>query len=176
MLALGFHKWPFLRLGMFPSFSSLLSIFIIKLLDFFQYFLCIYWDNQAILFLILLIRYTGLPWWLRWQRICLQCGRPGCDPWVGRIPWQRKRLPTPVFFPGEFHGQRSLAVYSPWYHKQLDTTKHLSHTHSINWMSVLTLKSLLVWVLSESRSFCSSLGHHSIPRFYYSASHTVVPQ
>ena len=27
----------------------------------------------------------GLPWWLRWQRICLQCGRPGFDPWVGKI-------------------------------------------------------------------------------------------
>ena len=37
-------------------------------------------------------------------RICLQCGRPGFDPWVGKIPWRRERLPTPVFWPGEFHG------------------------------------------------------------------------
>ena len=36
------------------------------------------------------------------------------DPWVGRIPWDRKWQPTPVFLPGEFHGQRSLAGYSPW--------------------------------------------------------------
>ena len=28
----------------------------------------------------------GLPWWLRWKRICLQCRRPGLDPWVGKIP------------------------------------------------------------------------------------------
>ena len=31
----------------------------------------------------------------------LQCGRPGFDPWVGKIPWRRERLPTPVFRPGE---------------------------------------------------------------------------
>ena len=46
----------------------------------------------------------GLPWWLTWQRICLQCGRPGFNPWVGRIPWRREQLPTSVFWPGEFHG------------------------------------------------------------------------
>ena len=34
----------------------------------------------------------------------LQCGRPGFDPWVGKIPWRRERLPTPVFWSGEFHG------------------------------------------------------------------------
>ena len=35
--------------------------------------------------------------------------RLGFDPWVGKIPWRRKRKPTPVFLTGEFHGQRSLA-------------------------------------------------------------------
>ena len=46
----------------------------------------------------------GLPLWLSWYRICLQCGRPGFDPWVEKIPWRRERLPTPVFWPGESHG------------------------------------------------------------------------
>ena len=55
----------------------------------------------------------GLLWWLRWQRICLQCGRPGFDPWVRKIPWRREGLPTPVFMPAEFHGHRNLAGYSP---------------------------------------------------------------
>ena len=123
----------------------------------------------------------GLPWWLRWSRICLQCGRPGLilglgrspggqhgnplqysclenphrqrnlegyNPWgrkesdtmtdqaqvtvvksppapagdvrdagsipgSGRFPWRRKWQPTPVFFPGESYGQRSLVGYSP---------------------------------------------------------------
>ena len=51
----------------------------------------------------------------------LQCGRPGFNPWVGKIPWRRERLPTPVFWPGEFHG-----LFSPWGRKELDTTKQLS--------------------------------------------------
>ena len=45
---------------------------------------------------------------------CLQYRRPEFDPWVGKIPWRRKWLPTPVFLPGEFHGQRSLMGYGPW--------------------------------------------------------------
>ena len=36
------------------------------------------------------------------------------DPWVMKIPWRRKWQPTPVFLHGKFHGQRSLAGYSPW--------------------------------------------------------------
>ena len=39
-----------------------------------------------------------------WKRICLQSKRPGFHPWVGKIPWRRERLPTLVFWPGEFHG------------------------------------------------------------------------
>ena len=38
------------------------------------------------------------------------------DPWVGKIPWRRACQPTPVFWPGEFLGQRSPAGYSPWDH------------------------------------------------------------
>ena len=45
------------------------------------------------------------------------------DPWVGKIPWRRKWQPTPVFLPGESYGQRSLAGYSPWGHKELDMTE-----------------------------------------------------
>ena len=39
----------------------------------------------------------GVPWWLSWERICLQCRRPGFDSWVRKILWRRDRLPTPVF-------------------------------------------------------------------------------
>ena len=42
-----------------------------------------------------------LPLWLSWWRIHLQCRRPEFDWWVGKIPWRRERLPTPVFWPGE---------------------------------------------------------------------------
>ena len=44
---------------------------------------------------------------------CRRYKRLGFDPWVGKIPWKRKWQPTPVFLPGEFHGQRSLVAYSP---------------------------------------------------------------
>ena len=54
---------------------------------------------------------------------CLQCGRPGFDPWVGKIPWRRKWQSTPVLLPGKSHGQRSLVGYNPWGHKELDTTE-----------------------------------------------------
>ena len=66
---------------------------------------------------------TGLPWWLRWQRIYLQCKRCRFDPWVRKSTWRRAWQPTPVFLPGEFHGHRSLVGYSPWGLKELDTTE-----------------------------------------------------
>ena len=55
-----------------------------------------------------------------------QWGRPGFDPWIGKIPWRRERLPTPVFLPGEFHGQRSQTGYSPGGCKESDITERLS--------------------------------------------------
>ena len=57
------------------------------------------------------------PWWLRWQRICLQCRRPGFNPWIRKIPWRRQWHPTPVLLPGKSHGWRSLVGCTPWGHK-----------------------------------------------------------
>ena len=51
---------------------------------------------------------------------------PQLDPWVGKIPWRRERLPTPEFWPGEFHG-----LYSPRGRKESDTTE---------WLTSLNLK------------------------------------
>ena len=58
----------------------------------------------------------------------LQCKRPGFDPWAGKIPWRRERLPTPVFWPGKFHG-----LFSPWGCKKLGPTEWLSlhFTHNL---------------------------------------------
>ena len=53
-------------------------------------------------------------------------GIPGFDPWVGKIPWRRKWPPTPVFLLGESNGWRSLVGYSPWGHKESDTTELLN--------------------------------------------------
>ena len=45
---------------------------------------------------------------------------------VGKIPWRKEWHPTPVFLPGEFHGQKSLVGYSPWGRKESDMTESLS--------------------------------------------------
>ena len=59
--------------------------------------------------------------WLSWKRICLQCRKPGFDTWIGNIPWRREKLPTPVFWPREFHGlEKSMGS------KELDMTERLS--------------------------------------------------
>ena len=52
-----------------------------------------------------------------------RCRRPRFDPWVGKIPWYRAWQPSPVFLPGESHGQRSLARYGPQSHKESDVTE-----------------------------------------------------
>ena len=54
-----------------------------------------------------------LPWWLSDKEPACQCRRPGFDPLcVGKSPWRRALQLTPVFLPGESHGQRSLVRYS----------------------------------------------------------------
>ena len=65
------------------------------------------------------------------KNLLARCGRPGFDqprfyPWVGKISWTREWQPTLVFLPREFHGQRSLAGYSPWGHKESDTAEQLT--------------------------------------------------
>ena len=53
-------------------------------------------------------------------------GDPGSIPGLGKFPWRRERLPTPVFWPGEFHG-----LYSPQGRKESDTTEQLSFSLSV---------------------------------------------
>ena len=50
-------------------------------------------------------------------------GRRRFDPWIAKILWRREWKPTPVFLPGEFHGQSNLEGYSPWGHKESDKTE-----------------------------------------------------
>ena len=62
-------------------------------------------------------------------RLSHQWRRHSFNPWVRKIPWRRKRQPTPVFLPGKSHRQRSRAGYSPTSCKESDTTEWLSmHT------------------------------------------------
>ena len=62
-----------------------------------------------------LLKATGFPGGARGKEPVCRCRRPErlrFSPWVGKIPWRRKWQPTPVFLPGESHGQRSLAGYT----------------------------------------------------------------
>ena len=78
------------------------------------------------------------------KKIHLQCTRPGFDPLVGKIPWRREWLLTPVFLPREFHGQRSLAGYSSWGHKESDMTEWLSLLLSLCSISVKNAVAILI--------------------------------
>ena len=73
---------------------------------------------------------AGLPWWLSSKSVC-QSRKWELDPWEGRIPWRRKRQPTPVFLPEKSSGQRSLVGYSPWVAK--------SQTQLSDWTTTATL-------------------------------------
>ena len=63
------------------------------------------------------------PWWLSSKESACQGRRPRFSPWFGMIPQRRAWQSTPVFLPGESHGQRSLAGYSSWVHKESDMTE-----------------------------------------------------
>ena len=58
---------------------------------------------------------------------CKKYKRHGFNPYFGKIPWRRAWPPTPVFLPGEFHGLRNLAYYSPQGRKESDTPKVTWH-------------------------------------------------
>ena len=89
--------------------------------------------SSALVFLFLFINgRVGLPRDSAENNL-LQCRshrRHRFDPWVGKIPWRRAWLPTPIFLPGESHEQRSMAGYSPEGCKELDTTEVTEHIPS----------------------------------------------
>ena len=69
--------------------------------------------NILKLYLVLFVNKHGFPKWLCGKESACQYKRHGFDPWVRKIPWGKAWQPTPVFLPGESHGQKSLAGYSP---------------------------------------------------------------
>ena len=87
-------------------------------------------------------QYTGnvLPQWHSGKESTCQCRSHKTlrfDLWVGKIPWSRKRRPTPVFLPGKFHEQRSLESYSPWGCQESDSWAH-AHTQETIQSTVAT--------------------------------------
>ena len=82
--------------------------------------------------------------------------RWGFNPSIGKIPWRRKLQPTPVFLSGEAHGQRSLAGYHPWGHKESNMTEQLSTAQ----LPALEERGLCRW---DRLGECVLEGHFRIP-------------
>ena len=72
--------------------------------------------------------HSGLPRWLSGKEFACQHRRCRFDPRAEKIPWRGKWQPTVVYLPGKSYEQRSLAGYSAWGSKKLDTTG-LIHTY-----------------------------------------------
>ena len=125
----------------------------------------------------------GFPKWCSGKESTCQCRRhKRCRVylWTGKIPWSRKWQPTPVFLPGKFYGQRSLAGCSLWDPKELDTTEWLStHTHlylcshyhyqNIEHLRDCHPQTFPFLIYSPSLQFC--LFHHVIRMEQYSMQH-----
>ena len=94
---------------------------------------------------------------------CLQCERPGFDPWFGRIPWRKERLPIPVFWPVEFYGPCSL-----WSHKEFDMTDQLS----LSFIPLRLIMQKMICLILFHNSF--KLSSHIFNYFFSLISHQVI--
>ena len=80
---------------------------------------------------------------------CRRCKRRGFDPWVEKIPWRRAWQLTPVFLPGESHGQRGLAGYGPLGRKGSYMTEATQHARQANYF---------IWCSTEVKAISSRPG------------------
>ena len=88
---------------------------------------------------------------------CRRRKRWGFRPSVGKIPWGWKWQPTPVFLPGESHGQRSLAGYSPWGRKSCTWLKQLStpaHVFLRDWFCIFKSYQYILLMDTDYLSRC----------------------
>ena len=97
---------------------------------------------------------------LRWpsgKESACQCRRCRFYPWLGKIPCRGKWQPAPVFLPGKSHGQRSLAGYSPWGHKESDMTEHAQGFFCLFVFYILDRQIVYFQVISHSELFGSNV-------------------
>ena len=98
----------------------------------------------------------GISRWLSNKEPTCQCRRCRFYPWVRKIPWSRKWLPTPVFLPAKSHGHTSLAGYNPWGCKESNMTEQLHNNNKnecccgLNVPYVLLTAHLLIGILIVS--------------------------
>ena len=121
------HQFPFFRPSKSTQFCSGRPLFSLL------------WSSPAVL---MQLNPPAASQVVQWQRVHLPVQgikRHRFKPWVRSFPWTKKWLPTPVFLTGKSHGQRNLAGYSPWCHKEsrtrLSTRAHTpphTHTHQLS--------------------------------------------
>ena len=136
---------------------------------------------------------VGLPWRLSGKESacqCRRCRRQGFSLWVRKIPWRRKWQPTAVILPGKSHGQRSLAGYRAWGHKELDMTERLHFHFSLScieegnvnplqcsclenprdrgawWAAISGVAQSQTWLKQLSSSSSSVLSHRFVVIYY----------
>ena len=73
---------------------------------------------------------------------CRTCKRHGSYPWAGKILESKKWYPIPVFLPGKCRGQWTLAGYSPWGHREQDTTEHKHNAEYFHCPKILPASSI----------------------------------
>ena len=121
------------------SFLSSVSVSYILIYFYIDFYLCLsplpmdFLKPLSISYSSLNSWYLGkvLPWWFRWYRICLQCGRPWFDLLVGRSPGGGHGNPLQYSCLENLHGQGSLVGYSPWGGKEPRHDWVTKHTRKV---------------------------------------------
>ena len=106
----------------------------------------------------------GLPRWCSSKECtcqCRKCGRRQFGPWVWKIPWRKTWQPTPVFSPGEFHGQRSPVGCSPWGCKE--STEHICYRYNIVLLFFHFTKTVKTLSWKNNRIWETPLAHTCMP-------------
>ena len=105
----------------------------------------------------ILRRRTGYPFQYSWASLVAQLVKnpPAIQETWETIPQRRERLPTPVFWPGEFHG-----LYSPWGHKESDTTERLSFSLSSTNYKKGNLVACITSFLKKDKGMRTSVSSH----------------
>ena len=108
--------------------------------------------------------------WYNWYHAVynlFQTERFVFNPWLGKIPWRRERLASPLFWPGEFHG-----LYSLWSPKESDTTEQLSLSQCITFPRLASVQ--FSSVAQSCPTLCDPMNHstpglpvhHQIPELF----------
>ena len=99
----------------------------------------------------------GLPRWLNGIESACQCQRCKFSPWVGKISWRKILQPTPVFLPGEFHGQRGLVGYGvghDWVTEYAHTQEKLFPELSLGFSGLLSFVSSFLHLKINIHIYC----------------------